>query len=162
MVINFYINILDNFCFHLTRFCGADEPKTAGIQGQSGDWSLMAKTQNTSWRKGIQEKRSIVRSKGAERLIKEIQAQIKQGHQTGSLISLLSDWIRIQARNNVETDEIAAALDGFEIQTISGRGRWRGQTIQYLIEAWRRDDSKRPPKSAQVQRSPAAGKSKSG
>jgi hypothetical protein len=49
------------------------------------------------------------------------------------LTPLLFKWIEIQLKHGLSVDDIAGELNDLKMPTLSGRGSWRSDTIEYLI-----------------------------
>lgn len=46
---------------------------------------------------------------------------------------LLFGWIEIQLKHGLGVEDIAGELNNLKMPTLSGRGSWRSDTIEYLI-----------------------------
>ena len=80
----------------------------------------------------LPEKKRIIENEKTDKLIREIKKSLSRGAKMGQLMFLLLQWIEIQEAHKLNLDEIAEGLNELEIPTISGIGKWRADTIEYL------------------------------
>ena len=68
-----------------------------------------------------------------KRILKEIGSNLSgKNYLPMEIQALLFRWIEIQLKHGLSVEDIAGELNRLEIPTLSGRGSWRSDTIDYL------------------------------
>jgi len=68
-----------------------------------------------------------------KRILKEIGANLSgKKYFPTDLTPLLFGWIEIQLKHGLTVEDIAGELNNLKMPTLSGRGSWRSDTIEYL------------------------------
>jgi len=69
-----------------------------------------------------------------KRILKEIGPNLSEKkYLPTEMTLLLLRWIEIQLKHGLSVEDIAGELNNLKIPTLSGRGSWRSDTIEYLI-----------------------------
>ena len=65
--------------------------------------------------------------------LSKIKDSLDRGEQLKFLLPALAKWMKSELKKDVDIYEIADKLTDANIPTVSGRGRWRVDTIKYLL-----------------------------
>ena len=69
-----------------------------------------------------------------KRILKKIEPNLSEkNYFPMEMTPLLFGWIEIQLKQGLSMEDIAGELNNLKMPTLSGRGSWRSDTIEYLI-----------------------------